>query len=386
MYAHTHGRTPFRLVNHIGDVGHMLMLGPTGAGKSVLLALLALQFLRYDKAKIFIFDKGGSFLAASRGVSGAYYRLGGEQTELAFQPLAHVDDLAERTWASEWLQGLLANENIVCTPEVKESLWHALNALAQVPQHQRTLTGFCALLQDKALRQTLATYTLEGAYGHLLDADHESLSENRWQCFEMEDLMAAPSVIAPVLSYLFHRLEQQFTGEPALLILDEAWMFLDHSLFASKIRDWLKTLRKKNVSVLFASQSVQDALATDMSATLLESCPSRILLPNDRALEPQVQETYEEIGLTEKQLSILVNAIPKREYYYQSRLGNRLFELSLGPLALAFCAASRKEDQTLVQSLYEQHGSQHFLRAYLDTMNLSWANAVLDDLNEGNHG
>ena len=291
-----------------------------------------------------------------------------------YQPLAHIDCDAECVWAAEWLHSLLMNENITITPVVKEVLWKALQSLAQMPPHQRTLTGLRALVQDNTLRQALNNYTLDGPYGHLLDADNEPDYHSTWQCFEMEALMRTPSVIAPVLLYLFHRLDQRFTGKPTLLILDEAWLFLGHSLFADKIYEWLKTLRKNNVSVLFATQSVHDAMNSSIAPALLESCPARILLPNNRALEPKIREDYEKIGLNNKQINILANALPKRQYYYQSRLGNRLFELGLGPVARLFAAASTQEDQLLLKELRQQYPSHaEFIKAYCMQHDLSWA-------------
>jgi type IV secretion system protein VirB4 len=94
--------------------------------------------------------------------------------------------------------------------------------------------------------------------------------------------MGQAGAIAPVLTYLFHRLEARFTGRPTLLILDEAWVFLDHPLFAARIREWLKVLRKKNVSVIFATQSLADIAQSTIAPAIIESCPQRILLPNDR--------------------------------------------------------------------------------------------------------
>lgn len=377
MYVHTHGRTPFRLVNHIGDVGHQMIIGPTGAGKSVLLTMMALQFRRYKDAQVFVFDKGGSFLAPTIGVGGGYYELGVDVKSLTFQPLANIDSENEKIWAAEWLQGLLINEKITPTPEIKQMLWEALNGLAHVPREQRTITGLCALVQNNPIRQALATYTLSGPFGHLLDADFEQKCDEIWQCYEMEELMTIPSVIAPILSYLFHRLEKKFTGVPTLLVLDEAWLFLDHPMFADKIRDWLKTLRKYNVSVVFATQSVEDALHASISAALLESCPSRILLPNDRILEPSIRAAYENLGVNERQIQILASAMPKQQYYYQSRLGNRLFNLELGPIALAFCAASRPEDKALIKSLLEAYGRENFLQHYLENKNLAWVLELL---------
>lgn len=372
MYVHTQGRTPFRLVNHLGDVGHQMIIGPTGSGKSVLLNMLAAQFRRYSDAQVFIFDKGGSFLALTSAIGGGYYELGIKNEVLTFQPLANIDDESERIWASEWIAGLLINENVVITPAIKQTLWDALVALSRVPKQQRTITGLSVLIQSKELRAALATYTINGSFGHLLDADHELKCEDSWQCYELEELMTVPSVIPPLLGYLFHRLEKKFTGKPTLLILDEAWLFLDHPIFAAKIRDWLKSLRKQNVSVVFATQSIEDAFATSIAATLLESCPSRILLPNDRVLEPKIRLSYEKLGLNERQLQILSTAMPKLQYYYQSRLGNRLFNLELGAVALAFCAASTKEDQALVKKILVEYGKDGFLKQYLQIKNLDW--------------
>lgn len=373
MYVHTHGRTPFRLVNHVGDVGHQMIIGPTGSGKSVLLTLMALQFRRYQGAQVFVFDKGGSFLATTLGVGGGYYELGTNSGMLSFQPLANIDQEAERIWMAEWIHGLLANEKVIVTPNVKQKIWEALTSLSRMPLQQRTITGLCALVQNNDLRQALLTYTINGPFGHLLDAEHEQECDGIWQCYETEELMNTPSIIAPVLSYLFHRLEKRFTGEPTILILDEAWIYLDHPVFSAKIRDWIKTLRKFNVSVIFATQSIEDALNTSIAPVLLESCPSRILLPNDRILEPNIKASYEKLGLNERQLQILSMATPKRHYYYQSRLGNILFDVELGPLAAAFCAASRSEDKALIKELLQKYTREKFLTAYLKAKGLKWA-------------
>lgn len=372
MIVNTHGRTPFRLSQYIGDVGHQLVIGPTGAGKSVYLNMAALQFRRYQKAQVFIFDKGGSFMAATLGVGGGYHPVGDPESGLTFQPLAHIDQENERIWAAEWLQGLLINEQVKITPDIKQAIWEALMSLSNMPIHQRTLTGLNAILQNNTLRMAFSHYTLNGPYGHLLDADHEKTCDESWQCYEIEQLINTPSIIPPVLSYLFHRLEKRFTGEPTLLILDEGWLYLDHPMFADKIRDWLKTLRKHNVAVIFATQSAEDALATTLAPVLLESCSSRILLPHDRVLEPSVKASYEKLGLNDRQLQILANSIPKRQYYYQSRFGNRLFELELGPIALAFAATSSPEDKQAIKLILKKEGIENFLAAYLKQKNLDW--------------
>ena len=381
LFARTSGNTPFRLSNHIGDVGHQMVLGPTGAGKSVLLNVMASQFQRYDQSQVFIFDKGGSFYALTTGVSGQFYEVGDVGSGgLVFQPLAYIDDTEERVWASDWVIGLLINENIEIVPEVKEIIWQALTNLAEVPKKQRTLTGLKSFIQDKHLRIALETYTLGGPYGEILDCDEEHFYSADWQCFEMEKLMSTPRIIAPVLAYIFHVLEKRFTGRPTLMILDEAWLFLDHPMFADKIKEWLKTLRKHNVSVIFATQSVADALNSSLVSALNESCPSRIFLPNDRAMEPNVAEGYEKLGLNARQIQILSHATPKRQYYFQSYKGNCLFELGLGPVALSFCAVSGPEDKRKVAQVLTAVNNDHqeFLKKYLHSRDMDWAYKIIE--------
>jgi type IV secretion system protein VirB4 len=255
-------------------------------------------------------------------------------------------------------------------------VWSALTSLAAAPPDQRTLTGLSALVQSNALKAALQPYTLEGAFGRLLDAAEHRLTLADIQCFETEELLRQPGVAAPVLSYLFHRLEDGFDGRPTLLILDEAWVFLDTPAFAARIREWLKVLRKKNVAVVFATQSLADIADSMIAPTLVESCPQRIFLPNDRAIEPQARAAYARFGLNDRQIVLIAGATPKRDYYLQSRRGNRLFDLGLGPLALALCGASSPEDQALIDRLLADHPDS-FAAAFLTAKGLPWAADLL---------
>jgi type IV secretory pathway VirB4 component len=268
---------------------------------------------------------------------------------------------------------------VAVTPEIKEALWSALNSLATAPVEERTLTGLALLLQSTALRSALAPYTLEGPFGRLLDAAEDDLAIADVQCFETEALMGQAGVVTPVLTYLFHRLEERFDGRPTLLVLDEAWIFLDHPLFAARIREWLKTLRKKNVAVVFATQSLADIADSSIAPAIIESCPQRILLPNDRAIEPQGRSAYERFGLNDRQIELVSRATPKRQYYLQSARGNRLFELGLGPIALALCGASDPATQARIDAILAEHGAQDFAPRFLSDTGLDWTAALLAD-------
>lgn len=375
FFGKTDGSTPFRFSLHVGDVGHTMVVGPTGAGKSVLLALMALQFQRYAGAQVFAFDFGGSIRAASLAMGGAFHDLGAAAAgaaPLALQPLARIDDPAERAWAAEWLAAILGREGVTVTPEVKERLWAALGSLASAKPSERTLTGLSVLLQSNALKQALQPFTLAGPWGRLLDGEAEGLEEGCIQAFETEGLIGSAAAPA-VLAYLFHRIQRRLDGRPTLVLVDEGWLALDDPGFGAQLREWLKTLRKKNASVVFATQSLADIETSPIAPSIVESCPTRLFLPNDRAQEPQMAAAYARFGLNARQVTLIAEATPKRDYYCQSRLGNRLFELGLGPVALAFCAASSATDQAAIAAVQGRGDLEEFAARWLRHRDLGWA-------------
>ena len=384
LFGKTEGSTPFRFSLHVGDVGHTLIVGPTGAGKSVLLALMALQFRRYANAQVFAFDFGGSIRAAALAMGGDWHDLGGGLTEgsatsVSLQPLARADDAAERAWAADWITSILMREGVTISPEVKEHIWTALTSLASAPVEERTITGLCVLLQSNDLKQALRPYCVGGSWGRLLDAEAEHLGTATVQAFETEGLIGTDSAPA-VLAYLFHRIEDRLDGSPTLIIIDEGWLALDDEGFSGQLREWLKTLRKKNASVIFATQSLSDIDGSSVAPAIIESCQTRLLLPNERAIEPQITAIYRRFGLNNRQIEIIARAMPKRDYYCQSRRGNRLFELGLSEVALALCAASSKTDQAAIAKIIDEHGQDGFLAAWLHLRGASWAADLIPNL------
>src|ERR1700681_2474892 len=381
LFAKTEGATPFRLSLHVGDVGHTLVVGPTGAGKSVLLALMALQFRRYPGSQVFAFDFGGSIRAAAFAMGGDWHDLGGSLSDDAsepgaLQPLAAIEDPPERAWAAEWVAAILGREGVTVTPESKEHLWSALTSLASAQGGERTLPGLSVLLQSAALKQALQPYCVGGPWGRLLDAEAERLGQTDVQTFDTEGLIgtgAAPAVLA----YLFHRIEGRLDGSPTLLIVDEGWLALGDPTCGAQLGEWLKTLRKKNASVVFATQSLADIETSAIAPAIIESCPTRLFLPNERAIEPQILAIYRRFALNDRQIEILARATPKRDYYCQSRRGNRVFELGLGEVALAFTAASSKTDQTAITRVFAEHARDGFAAAWLAHKGLDWAADLL---------
>lgn len=375
----TTGATPFRLNLNVEDVGHTLIIGPTGSGKSTFLGLLELQWLRYPSAQVIIFDKDRSARAATMAVGGLYYEPGNDYAPLAFQPLALVDQESERNWALRYVCDMLELQKLTVTPSVVQELGCALRSLADAPVNQRTLTGLHALCQDTPIRAALEPYTLLGTYGQLFDADHDGLGGHFWLMFEMGHIMdLGEKAIIPALTYLFRRIEQRFDGRPTLLVLDECWLFLKHPSFASRLQSWLKTLRKKNVYVVFATQEPADAAESSIRSTLISACPTRIFLPDADATAPEVAKHYRMFGLSGAELDIIAHGHRQRDYYYRSSQGRRLFSLDLGPVALAFTAFSSPVHQKYLDRVSQQVPAMHWASAILKFNKLEWAIELLN--------
>jgi type IV secretion system protein VirB4 len=381
----TTGSTPFRFNLNVGDVGHTLVIGPTGSGKSTLLSMMALQWLRYPKAQVVIFDKDRSARSATIAVHGNYFEPGGEQAPLAFQPLAGIEDQAERIWAAEFILLLLEEQHLDENPGLKKEIDAALRNLVTYEKSSRTLTIFCELVQSKEVRDALRPYTLAGNYGQIFDAAEEIEPEGSWITLEMNALMSMnQEAVIPALFYLFHLVEKRFDGRPTLLILDEAWLFLRHPVFMSQLQNWLKTLRKKNVYVVFATQEVADAANSPIMATILSACHTKIYLPDEEALTPVMSETYSKFGLTDAEIQLLAYLQAKRDYYYRSVIGHRVFSLNMGPVALAFAAMSTPDDQKTIDWIVSNLPSEQWGSAMLRHRGLEAEAQILEKSSVGN--
>lgn len=345
LYAATGGATPFRFNLHVGDVGHTLMVGPPGAGKSTFLAFAAAQWLRYKGAQVFAFDKGYSLQALTAAVGGDFYDIG-QGDRLTFCPLAELETPSDVAWAVDWLEALCNLLDKKLLPRERAALADGVTALQLAAPENRTLTELQASVQDEELRTVLNHFTLQGPLGHLLDSETDCLGSGRFLTFETENLFPlSEKAVVPVLLYLFRRIEKRLTGAPTLVTLDEAWVYLRNPLFRERVREWLKTLRKMNATVLLATQNLSDIFNSPIKDVVLESCPTKILLPNAEAGNAASRGFYESIGLNEREIGIVQKSLPKREYYCVSPMGRRKIALGLGGVALSFVGVSGKEQR-----------------------------------------
>lgn len=349
------GKQPFRLSLHVGDVGHTLVLGPTGAGKSTLLATMAAQFDRYPSSQLFVFDKGRSMYPLIKAMEDAQYYFLGREDSPALCPLASLDTSSDQVWASEFIENLVTLNGGRVTPAKRRLIQETVRTVAESTKEsfERTMTSFCIDLQDNELKDALSVYTADGMYGRYLDGDKSALAYSKATAFELDELMnLGQKVVVPTLLYLFREIEKRLDGRPTLIILDEAWLMLDTPLFASRIKEWLKVLRKANAAVILATQSLTDVVKSAIASSILDSCPTKILLPNSQIGSAEMSKLYKEnLQLNSSEMSIISAAVPKREYFYLSPAGRRLFSLELGPCQLAFVGSSGKDDLKTIDEL-----------------------------------
>ncbi|HAU1368086.1 TPA: conjugal transfer protein TrbE [Legionella pneumophila] len=355
MHCVTSGNAPFRLNLHVRDLGHGIMFGPTRSGKSTHLGLLALSWRRYKDARIYSFDKGMSMYPTCKATGGEHFTIADKDSRLAFAPLQFLETKADRAWAMEWIDTILALNGLNTTPAQRNEIGHAILSMHQ--SGSKTVSEFVMTIQDEPIRETLKQYTIDGLMGHLVDAESDGLGLSSFMTFEIEHLMGLGEKFAlPVLLYLFRRIETSLDGRPTLILLDEAWLMLAHPVFKNKIAEWLDSMAKKNCVVFMATQHLSHAANSGILDIIVESTATKIFLPNLYARDPETRLIYERMGLNPRQIDIIAAAQPKRDYYYVSEKGQRLYQLALGPYALAFVGATDPDSIARMKQLEFKHG------------------------------
>ncbi len=378
FYARTTGHTPFRFHLHVNDVAHTLIKGVTGAGKSTFVLTLIAQFFRYKNAQVFLFDKGYSAYPLCKAMQGVHYDIGGEKNHSGFYPLQSIHEQAELDWACGWVEILLECQNVMMTSSVRKEIRTSLIRLQQQPLSKRTLTDFQGTVQDETIKHALQYYTLGGAAGHILDADCDSLQAGHFQVFEMHHLLQqGDACLKTVLSYLFHQIDKRLLqGNPSLIVIEEGHAFLNGQ-FGAQLETWLLEKRKQNTGIIFVDQSLAKLMQSHYAHTLLDSCQTKIFLP-DRESDSELNvPLYQTCGLNTREIDILKQAQPKQHYYYTSASGKRLIELGLGKVALSFVGVDSEADRRLVDDLITQHGAQWVYHWLLQRGLREWADRWL---------
>ncbi|RPF71049.1 VirB4 family type IV secretion/conjugal transfer ATPase [Aurantiacibacter spongiae] len=303
----TTSATPFFFNFHHGDLGNFSVIGPSGSGKTVVMNFLAAQAQKFSPRTI-LFDKDRGAELFIRGIGGNYDRIrSGEPS--GFNPLALPDTPANRGFLRDWLGVLLHAEG----PEESATIATAVDAAYANDSSLRRLRHFRELVsgarrpQPGDLADRLSGWIEDGEHGWLFDNAEDRLDlTTRVMGFDMTALLENPKLRTPTMMYLFHRIEERLDGDPTMILIDEGWKALDDEVFAARIRDWLKTLRKRNALVGFATQSARDALDSRIATALVEQTATMVFMPNARA---RAEDYCEGFGLTEHELA-LIRSLP----------------------------------------------------------------------------
>ncbi|ETR71684.1 MAG: hypothetical protein OMM_02297 [Candidatus Magnetoglobus multicellularis str. Araruama] len=305
--------------------GHAMMVGPTGSGKSYGLCAIMAFFYRYPNAQVFAFDKGGSLKTTSMAFEGKYIEL----SEHVIQPLRNIDKKQDFDWAVDWINLLLKGRLDDQVGNIKNSIVDSMRSLKRRPEKERTLSGFMNFT-SKEIREVLSHYK-----GSTIDGGTENNIVGRdWLCFEMGSMFENNSEIAvPVLLYLFYMIEKRLKkGVPTLIVLDEVWLYLENTLFAQRIRLWLKTLRKLWGYVVFATQEIDDLQDSGIYTSLENSTHTEIWLPNKKAKKDEISKFYKRAGLTNAEIGQISIKAPKQNYLIKQPEGSRWIQFGGGAL------------------------------------------------------
>lgn len=364
LWGRTDGCVPVRISWHVSpkDVGHHLIIAPTGMGKSFLLNLMIAQFRRYPRAQVFHIDNGYSGYALCRAAGGTHYDLCSSRPDaICFQPLAEVESPEGRARAARWLDIIWDVQGLQLTPEMRENVRDALRLLARMSRPERTLTQLFFQLQNDRLRSAIGYYTAEfGNYGRLLDSPNDDLRDGSYQVFEVKHLLGFrdDKITAPVLAYLFGAITARLDGRPSYIAVDEGRMAMTEGRFAEQVAEWSVTVRKDNAALGLATQDPSDLANSPYRAQLMESYPVHFFLPNPR-MTADGRRQYQSMGLNEREVEIVRTSQPQRHVYYKTPLGSRLFELTPGPVTHAFLSAPEGKSCADVRSLVDATLAEH---------------------------
>ena len=306
--------TPFFFNFHVRDVGHSMIIGPTGAGKTVLLNFLCAQAQKFHP-RLFFFDKDRGAEIFLRAI-GATYITPDVAKSSGFNPFQLKDTNENRSFLAELLKALVSAGGDKVTAEDMDKINEAVNGNYKLPFEQRRLRNiapFMGLGGPGSLAGRLAMWHSKGSHSKLFDNEEDLIdfSSSRTFGIEMGNILRDKYSIGPVLLYLFHRISAALDGSPTMIVLDEAWALIDNPIFAPKIKDWLKVLRKLNTFVVFATQSVEDASKSEISDTLVQQTATQIFLPNLKATS-----VYRDVFmLSEREFILVKNTDPSTRFF-----------------------------------------------------------------------
>jgi len=306
--------TPYYFNFHLRDVGHSTIIGPTGAGKTVMMNFLCAQAQKF-KCRLFFFDKDRGAEIFLRALNGQYTIIDPGK-KCGFNPLQLPDTGENRTFLQDWMRQLVSVNGESVSSEDVALITAAINGnykLDKKDRRLRNIAPFLGLQGPGTLAGRMAMWHSKGSHANVFDNEEDVIDFGKASVFgfEMGELLKDKASLGPALTYVFHRISLSLDGTPCMIVLDEAWALIDNPVFAPKIKDWLKVLRKLNTFVVFATQSVEDASKSAISDTLIQQTATQIFLPNLKATD-----SYRKIFmLSEREYQLIKTTDPGSRFF-----------------------------------------------------------------------
>lgn len=347
---------PYFFNFHQGDLGNFTVIGPSGSGKTVVLNFLLAQARKFDPRIVF-FDKDRGAELFLRAIGGRYDVLRpGEASGL--NPLQLPDTPANRQFLIGWLALLGGSEDVEELASIKE----AIDANYQQPPEFRRLRHLVALFRGGHrphagdLWSRLRPWWGDGERAWLFDNPQDLTDlDARSVGFDMTNILDDPGVRTPAMAYLFHRVEERLDGSPAIIVVDEGWKALDDEVFVRRIKDWEKTIRKRNGIVGFATQSAQDALESRIASAIIEQAATQIFMANPKA---RAEDYVDGFGLSAHEFE-LIRSLPDSAHAFLIKHGNESVVVRLnlsGEHELLTILSGRERTVRLLDELRAEHG------------------------------
>ncbi|WDF71138.1 VirB4 family type IV secretion/conjugal transfer ATPase [Novosphingobium sp. KACC 22771] len=329
-----------------GDLGNFTVIGPSGSGKTVITNFLLAQARRFSP-RIVLFDKDRSGEIFIRAMGGAYEAMRPDRPS-GLNPLRLPDTAGNRAFLIEWLGCLVGGLRDAAEMEVMRA---AVEANYLAPPELRRLCHFAALLRGGArptpddLAARLRPWWGAGEHAWLFDNEgQDSLDLTRDVLgIDMTLVLDHRVLRTPLMMALFHLVDAKLDGTPAIIVVDEGWKALDDDIFAARLRDWLKTIRKRGGILGFVTQNAEDALASRIAGAIVEQTATQIFTANPKA---RAVDYVDGFGLTPHEFE-LVRALPDAARCFLVKQGGEsaLLRLALGNEARWLTVLSGREAQ-----------------------------------------
>lgn len=315
-------------------IGHTLVLGRSGGGKSTTVAFLVAQAQRAGIRTI-LFDKEAGLKMVVHALGGRYAEVrAGRATGL--NPLATETGPRGEAWLLDWLSALLESGGPRLTPHQSEELKRAIRQNAAVPEELRNFRDFRTLIGDvgdgRDLAMRVGEWGPEGRYSWVFapaDAPVVDFGRQDITAVDLTEILDLATERTAVLAYLFRRIEMLIEEKrPTLIVIDEAWKVLDDDYFSRKLSEWLVTARKKNVVVLMMTQ-FPSQIRSSRARAILEALPNQLMFPNPEAEGAE----YDSFRMTDGELGfVLAGTLGRRSVLWRTARGASVLDVDLGAL------------------------------------------------------